>query len=154
MPEQDPQLNRRLDFYQQMRGSIRTWLDGKGSNYQFARYLLAAPDLLHLLCRLSVDKEVPASEKAKFAGVIAYFISPVDLMPEGLTGPIGYADDVALAAWALNGLINETSPEIVMRHWAGDEDVLDLVQQILEVADEMVGGGLWSKMRAGFSNSA
>lgn len=153
MSEQYAPLDHRPDFYQQMRDSIRTWLNGKGSNYRFARYLMAAPDLLHLLCRLTADKEVPASEKAKLAGVIAYYVSPIDVMPEGVSGPIGYVDDIALAAWVLNGLINETSPEIVTRHWAGDEDVLDLIQQILAVADEMVGSGLWVKIRTGFSKA-
>ena len=153
MSEQDAILEKQLDFYQQMRESIRVWLNGKGSNYKFARYLLAAPDLFHLLCKLAVDREVPASQKAKLAGVIAYFISPVDIIPEAISGPIGYVDDIALAAWVLNDLINETSPEIVTHHWAGDEDVLDLVQQILEVADEMVGAGRWSKVLSGFSKS-
>lgn len=153
MPGQDLQPGPQLDFYQQMRDGIRTWLKGKGSNYEYARYLLAAPDLFHLLCRLAVDKEVPASEKAKLAGVIAYFILPVDAFAEGLVGPLGYVDDVALAAWVLNSLVNETSPDIVTRHWAGDEDVLDLIQQILQVADEMVGSGLWEKIRAGFGKS-
>jgi uncharacterized membrane protein YkvA (DUF1232 family) len=106
-----------------------------------------------LLCRLAVDKEVPAGQKAKVAGVIVYFVSPLDLLPEGIVGPVGYVEDVALAAWVLNDLINETNPGIVMRHWAGDEDVLDLIQQILQVADEMVGSGLWARVRAAFRKS-
>ena len=150
MSELDPQLNHQLDFYQQMRDSIRIWLKGKGVNYQFADYLLAAPDLFHLLCKLAIDKEVPVSEKAKLAGAIVYFISPVDLLPEALIGSLGYTDDVAMAALVLNSLINKTNPEIVRRHWAGDKDILDLIQQILQVADEMVGSGLWKKIRKGF----
>ena len=133
-----------------MLDSIRTWLKGNGANYQFAKYLLAAPDLFHLLCKLALDKEVPVGEKAKLAGAIAYFISPLDLIPEALVGPLGYIDDVAVAAWVLHGLVNKTNPEIVRRHWAGDGDVLDLVQQILQVANEMVGSGLWAKIRKGF----
>jgi len=150
MSEQDLQLDCEPDFYQQMRDSIRTWLKGKGTNYKFAEYLLAAPDLFHLLCKLSFDKEVPVGEKAKLAGAIAYFISPFDLLPEALVGPLGYIDDVALAAWVLHGLVNKTNPEIVRRHWAGDGDVLDLVQQIIHLADEMVGSGLWARIRKGF----
>jgi len=150
MSEQDPQLDHQLDFYQQMRDSIRIWLKNKGGNYQFADYLLAAPDLFHLLCKLAIDKEVPVSEKAKLAGAIVYFISPVDLLPEALTGPLGYIDDVAMAAFVLNRVINKTTPEIVRRHWAGDKDILDLIQQIIQVADEMVGSGLWAKIRKGF----
>jgi len=150
MSEQDLQLDHELDFYQQMRDSIRTWLKGKGANYQFAKYLLAAPDLFHLLCKLALDKQVPVAEKAKLAGAIAYFISPFDLLPEALVGPLGYIDDVAVAAWVLHGLVNKTNPEIVRRHWAGDGDVLDLVQQIIHLADEMVGSGLWARIRKGF----
>jgi uncharacterized membrane protein YkvA (DUF1232 family) len=146
----DPQLDYQLDFYQQMRDSIRIWLKGKGGNYKFADYLLAAPDLFHLLCKLAIDKEVPVGEKAKLAGAIVYFVSPFDLLPEALTGPLGYIDDVAVAALVLNSLINKVAPEIIRRHWAGDKDILDLIQQILQVADEMVGNGLWAKIRKGF----
>jgi len=153
MTEQDMQLYRRPDFYQEMRGSIRVWLDGKGANYRFANYLLAAPDLFHLLCRLVIDKEVPANEKAALAAAIVYFVSPVDVLPEAITGPVGYVDDVAVAALVLNLLLNSTDPAIVQRHWAGDDDVLDLIQQVLEVADEMVGSGLWAKIKAGFSKA-
>ena len=150
MSEQDPQLDYQLDFYQQMRDSIRLWLKGKGVNYQFADYLLAAPDLFHLLCKLAIDKEVPASEKAKLAAAIVYFISPIDLIPEAISGPFGYIDDVAMAAFVLNGIINNTNPEIVKRLWAGDKDILDLIQQILQVADEMIGRGLWVKIQKRF----
>lgn len=150
MSELDPPSDYQLDFYQQMRESIRIWLKGKGSNYKFADYLLTAPDLFHLLCKLAIDKEVPVSEKAKLAGAIVYFISPFDFLPEAVTGPFGYIDDVAVAALALNGLINKVNPEIIRHHWAGEKDILDLIQQILQVADEMVGNGLWAKIRKGF----
>jgi hypothetical protein len=53
----------------------------------------------------------------------------------------------------LNSLINKTSPEIVQRHWAGDKDILDLVQQILQVAEEMVGSGLWAKILKSFGKN-
>jgi len=152
MSEQDSQLDYQLDFYQQMRDSIRVWIKGKGGNYKFADYLLVAPDLFHLLCKLAIDKEVPVSEKAKLAGVIAYFVSPFDLIPEAIIGPVGYIDDVVMTALVINGIINKTSPEIVRHHWAGDKDILDLVQQILQVAEEMVGKGLWGKIRKRFDN--
>jgi len=150
MSEQDLQLAYQLDFYQKMRESILTWLRGKGVNYKFAAYLLAAPDLFHLLCKLVIDKDVPVNEKALLAGAIVYFISPVDLIPEALTGPLGYIDDVAVAAFVLNRIINKINPEIVRRNWAGTEDILDLIQQIIKVADEMIGSGLWAKIRKGF----
>jgi uncharacterized membrane protein YkvA (DUF1232 family) len=34
--------------------------------------------------------------------MIAYIISPLDLLPEGIIGPAGYAEDIALAAYVIN----------------------------------------------------
>jgi uncharacterized membrane protein YkvA (DUF1232 family) len=108
------------------------------------------PDLFHLLCKLSLDDEVPIKEKAKLAGAIAYFVSPVDLLPEIITGPLGYLDDIAVAAYVLNGIINNTDKALVEKHWAGDGDVLHVIRQIIKGADEMLGSGLWAKLKKKF----
>ena len=139
------------DFYQKLRGQFRDWCTtDEGKTNKFAEYLMFAPDLFHLLCKLSLDKDVPAIEKAKLAGVIAYFVSPVDLLPEAILGPVGYVDDIALAAYVLNNLVNKTDEEIVRKHWVGDEDVLNVIQRILYIADTMVGSGIWSKLKKRF----
>ncbi|MDE0826054.1 MAG: hypothetical protein OSA48_04510 [Akkermansiaceae bacterium] len=36
---------------------------------------------------------------------------------------------------------------MVRRHWAGDGDVLVLIQKIAGSADEMVGSGLWTRLQ-------
>ncbi len=140
--------DRNSDFYQQLRGRIREWLKSdEGRSDKWAEYLLLAPDLFHLMWKLSADPDVPAKDKVKLAGALAYFISPIDLIPEAMLGPIGYVDDIALAALVLNGILNHTSPEVLARHWAGDEDVLVAIRRILAVADEMVGAGVWRKLK-------
>lgn len=134
------------DFYQDLRRKIRDWLEQGGKNTKWAEYIMAVPDFFHLLCKLTIDKDVPVREKAKLAAAIAYFVSPIDLIPEAIAGPAGYADDVALAAYVLNSIVN-SNPEVVKRHWAGERDVLELIQEILRVADEMVGSGLWTRLK-------
>jgi uncharacterized membrane protein YkvA (DUF1232 family) len=135
-------------YYQELRKKFKSWIQTKeGRDHKWSEYLLAAPDLFHLLCKLSIDKDVPVKEKAKLAGVIAYFVSPIDLVPEAIVGPIGYIDDISLAAYVLNQVVNNTDPEVIKRHWAGEGDVLALIQRILERADEMVGSGLWAKLK-------
>ncbi len=138
------------DFYQDMRRKINDYLVKEGSNYKFAKYLLAAPDLFHLLVKLTLDKEVPVAEKAKLGAALAYYISPIDIIPELIMGPVGYIDDVAVAAYVLNSVVNSADPELVKKHWAGEGDVLELVQSIIKKADEMVGNGLWKKIKAMF----
>lgn len=139
---------RERDFYQRLRTRVRDWLSTEeGGGSRWAEFVLLAPDLFHLVCKLAADPEVPRSERAKLAFVVAYFISPLDLIPEALTGPVGYLDDIALAAYVLNAVVNKTDPAVVRRHWAGEEDILPLIQKILAAADRMLGGGLWQRLR-------
>jgi len=139
---------KQADFYQKLRKKLKNYLQSKeGSANKWADYLLWAPDLFHLLCKLSVDKDVPGKEKVKLLAAIAYFISPLDFIPEAILGPAAYADDLALTAYVLNSLLNHVDPEVIRRHWAGDEDVLEVIKKILQVAETMVGKGIWQRLK-------
>lgn len=136
------------DFYKNLREKIQKWLNSEeGKKHKYADYLMFAPDLFHLLLKLSLDKDVSPKHKAKLAVTIAYFISPVDLIPEGIVGPVGYIDDIALTAYTLNDILNDTDPEIVKKHWAGDEDILKVVQHIIEVANEFLNKKVVNKLK-------
>lgn len=134
-------------FYQKLRERVRKWAKKKGGNSKWADYVMLAPDFFHLLCKLTVDKDIPRGEKAKLALAVAYFISPIDLLPEAFLGPVGYLDDVALAAYVLHSIVNKTDPEVVRRNWVGDGDVLELIQRVLEVSDDMLGTGMWKRLK-------
>jgi uncharacterized membrane protein YkvA (DUF1232 family) len=138
---------RREDFYQALRARITDWLASKGKGFKHAQLLLLAPDLFHLLARLMLDPRIPAGEKAGLGAALAYFISPIDLLPEALLGPAGYIDDVALAAFALSRLINAGHGAVAKELWAGDGDLLASLQRILEVADQAIGSGVWERLK-------
>jgi uncharacterized membrane protein YkvA (DUF1232 family) len=136
-----------LDFYQTLRRKIKDWETKEGANHKWAEYILLAPDFFHLLCKLALDKDVPTKEKAMLAAALAYFVSPIDLIPEAIIGPAGYVDDIALAAYVLNSIITKSDEELVLKYWAGEEDLLDLIKRILKTADEMLGSGLWKRAK-------
>ena len=136
------------DFYVKLRQKIDAYLLKKDAKYR--EFLLLAPDLFHLLVKLSLDPRVPTEKKVKFVAVIAYFISPLDLLPELFLGPLGYLDDIALSAYVINQYINENDPAVVRELWAGDQDVLTSVKNIITAADKLIGSGLWKKLRAKF----
>lgn len=136
------------DFYRRLRKKIMNFLESeKGRKYRYSKYLLHVPDFFYLLCKLSLDKEVPAKSKALLVSTIAYYISPIDLLPEALVGVLGFVDDLALAAFVLNKIINQTSYEVVQKHWLGGKDLLESIKEIINVADEMIGSGLWQKIK-------
>lgn len=139
------------DFYQDFRVKVQRWIDSQDvRNSKWAEYLMYAPDLFHLLVRLSLDQNVPGFQKIKLLGAIAYFVSPFDLLPEAVLGPLGLVDDIAVAAWVVNSMVNESDPEVVRGYWAGDGDSLEVIQRILAVADDMIGSGLWEKLKKKF----
>ncbi|MCW7754119.1 DUF1232 domain-containing protein [Desulfobotulus sp. H1] len=144
-----PDQEKQDDFYRKIRMKVKAWAEsGKGKQSRWSEYILLAPDMFYLLCKLVVDPDVPAGEKAKLAFAIAYFISPVDLLPEAILGPVGYLDDIILATYALNSVVSRTPEHVVRRHWAGDGDILEVMQRVLAVADEMIGAGLIRKIKA------
>lgn len=135
-------------FYLKLRRNISVWIDNQGGAVnKWGDILLAAPDLFYLLWKLSIDAEVPMKSKTILAAAIVYFISPIDLLPEALFGPVGYLDDIALSAFVLNMVINDTSAQLVRKYWAGEHDVLLLIKNILANADRFLGKGLWGRLR-------
>ena len=57
------------DFYQNIREGIKDYLKTEeGKTNKFAELLLLVPDMFHLLCKLTIEKEVAISDKAKLAG--------------------------------------------------------------------------------------
>jgi len=135
------------DFYKELRSRIKEWAAREGKDSKALKYILLTPDFFHLLCKLMFDPRVPTIEKVKVGGAIAYFVSSADVVPEGLVGPAGYIDDVAVAAYVLYSILKSVNPEVLKEHWAGDGDVLENIQEILGVADELIGSGVWKKIR-------
>jgi uncharacterized membrane protein YkvA (DUF1232 family) len=109
-------------------------------------YLLLAPRLIKLLWRLTRDPRVPARSKATLILLGAYLVSPIDLIPDAIPG-LGQLDDLFIAAFALDQILNRVPDEVVLDHWDGEEDVLQVVRQILDISTGMVPG--WLKKRLG-----
>lgn len=146
-PEESPGDYKR-DFYQKLRVNISRWRNSKkGRNWKWTKYLMIAPDLFHLLFRTMLDGYVPLYEKVKLSLAVAYFVSPIDLLSELVMGPIGYVDDVALAAYVLHNLLNNIDPQIVMKYWAGDENLLRTLKHIMADTELMVTTGMWRKLK-------
>lgn len=140
--------NSQSNFYTDLRGRVERWLaSDEGAKSEWTDYVLALPDLVHLLVKLATDSEVPIAEKAKLGAVLAYFLSPIDVIPDALGGRLGLLEDAAIAAFAVKGILNNTKPDVVRRHWAGRQDILELIQGVADRGDAMIGTAAWSRVR-------
>lgn len=135
-----PSPQKQQDFYEKLREKITTFLETKtGKANKFAPYLLFAPDMFHLLTKALLDDRIDGKSKAIIGSGLLYFIAPLDFLPEGIIGPGGFMDDIIVATFIINMLLNKFSPEILEEHWAGDYKLLDALKKISETSDGLLG---------------
>jgi len=137
-------------FYDRIRENIRRYLEKKAHLDKSAEYLLLVPDMFMLLWRLVNDSRVTAKNKVLLGSGLAYYIFPLDIVPEALLGPIGYLDDLVFGVYLLNRMLVDTDPEILREHWSGSEDVLTTIQNVLNAADNLVGKDILGRIKGIF----
>lgn len=138
---------RQLDLYQAVRNRLAGWLTERHPLLRHAQVALLPPDVLHLIIRLLADERVPRPQKTQAAFAAAYVILPLDAIPESLLGPAGFADDIAAISHALHGLMAVGHGHVAKEHWAGEEELLELLQKIVKLAEETSGLGFWKRVR-------
>jgi uncharacterized membrane protein YkvA (DUF1232 family) len=135
-------------FYDRLREHIHSFVENRGSLAEkIGDLLLLVPDMFILLWRLANDDRVSGRNKGLLITGIAYFISPFDIIPEGIVGPVGYIDDLVLSVFILNKLLIDTDASVLREHWPGHEDILDAIQKVLTTIDSLVDRKVVSKLR-------
>ena len=79
--------------------------------------------VLNVLILFYAFPDASAADKAVIAGAIAYFILPVDLIPDFLPG--GFADDASVIAAAVAKIRMSASKEVIRRAEAKLRDWFD-----------------------------
>lgn len=80
-----------------------------------------------LLYYVLIDENTPTSNKAMILGALAYFISPLDFIPD-IIPVIGYTDDAAALMGCIGAVSASITPEIKkkaksrLEDWFGDVD--------------------------------
>jgi uncharacterized membrane protein YkvA (DUF1232 family) len=95
--------------------------------------LLFLPRLGVLLGKLIADPEVATADKLLLAGVVAYIMSPIDIVPDFIP-VVGQIDDVYLVALCLLRLLNRSGEAKVRKYWEGPEDIVSLLNTITDLA--------------------
>jgi uncharacterized membrane protein YkvA (DUF1232 family) len=101
-----------------------------------------------MLSRLLRDERVPRRYKWIAALGIGYLLSPIDLLPSLLLGPIGLVDDLLIVCAALSRLVNHVHPDVVRDAWPGKGDALATIQGVASWAERFFGDRLRSLMRS------
>jgi uncharacterized membrane protein YkvA (DUF1232 family) len=88
------------------------------------------PDVLRLLRSLISDGSVPPDVRIVLIGLIAWIVSPIDLIPEFIPG-LGPLDDVIVAIVAMRYVRRRVGLEALRDRWVGSEDGFALLARVI-----------------------
>ena len=140
-------MENNINYYYKLREKIKNNVGKISENKSLPEVLLFAPDIFYLLINLMKDPEIPKSKKIKLGAVVAYFVTPFDMLPEALIGLFGYIDDIALSAFILNDLVNGVNPDLIKKHWPGEDNILDVIQKILSDSDKFINKNIVNRLK-------
>lgn len=146
-------MSKESDFYQNLRKKIHAWIkDHEGQFNRYCDVIMVVPDFFYLLWKLGMDERIAREDRIKIAMLVAYFISPMDLFPELVLGPIGFLDDVIITAHLMNRLMADYH-DIIYAYWeqVSNRDLLETIQMVLSNIDEWISSNLWNRLRNRFS---
>jgi len=117
-----------------------------GEPYPFAHHLERLPDLVELVAGLAVDERVPKARRRLLVAALVYVLSPGDLLPESIVGPVGFADDLVVVAQSVAAVLQAGPAEAALELWRGEGDIADVVRGIMADGEAMVGPTVWARL--------
>jgi len=96
--------------------------------------LLLIPRLSGLVYRLMKDPRVIRADRVLVAAVLAYVVTPADLLPDFIPF-MGYVDDLLALSLVLLRLIDTSGEFVVRQHWRGSADVIGRIRQIARISE-------------------
>jgi len=88
------------------------------------------PDLLRLLRSIITDRAAPLDVRVILIGLVAWIISPIDLIPEFIP-VLGPLDDVVVAVLAMRYTRRRMGIEDLRARWAGSDEGFALVTRVI-----------------------
>lgn len=88
------------------------------------------PDVLRLLRSLIGDRSAPLDVRLVLVGLVAWIVSPIDLIPEFIP-VLGPLDDVVVAVVALRYVRRRVGVEELRTRWSGTDDGFALLLRVI-----------------------
>ena len=92
--------------------------------------LALIPDVLRLLRSLVGDRSVPLDVRVVLVGLVAWILSPIDLIPEFIP-VLGPLDDVVVAVVAMRYVRRRIGVADLERRWTGSPDGFLLLTRVI-----------------------
>jgi uncharacterized membrane protein YkvA (DUF1232 family) len=101
----------------------------RGGSTGWREALRLVPDVLVLLRRMERDQTVSRSVRWRIRALLAYLLSPVDIVPDFIP-VVGYADDAIIAVLTIRSVARRAGTAALERNWPGTEDGLAALKSL------------------------
>jgi uncharacterized membrane protein YkvA (DUF1232 family) len=88
------------------------------------------PDVLRLVRDLIGDRSAPLGVRVATVGLLAWLLSPIDVIPEFIP-VLGPLDDVVVAVLVLRYVRRRLGADDFRRRWPGSHDTLTLLERVV-----------------------
>ncbi len=119
------------DFYDTLIENLDSY------NGEYASFIDCGPNLFKLLCDI-LEYDITANLRKDICCSIAYFVLPMDVIPEQIYGPYGYIDDIFLSIYVLRLVADEYGYDFIQKIWDSPQDIKNVMDDCNSKAMEVL----------------
>lgn len=120
------------DYYETLINNLDAY-DG-----EYASFIDCGPNLFKLMCLLLEQDEITKENRLELSAAIAYYVVPMDVIPEQLYGPYGFIDDIYLATHVLKRIATKHGYDYLQTIWAIDSSIEFIINDCFEKSSEIL----------------
>ena len=120
------------DFYDTLKDNLDSYEE------EYDSFIDYGPELYKLLCSCLNSKKVNSDLRLSISAAIAYYVVPMDVIPETIYGPYGYIDDIFMSVYALQRVAEEYGYDFLQNIWEYDNNIKDVMDDCYEKSIEVL----------------
>lgn len=126
--------NKFKDFYDVLSENLESY------HGEYSSFIDHGPLLFKLLTDLLQEKDLSQELRLDISAAIAYYVVPMDVIPEQIYGPYGYIDDIYITVFVIQKIAEEYGYDFLESIWEGEGNlehvIIECQQKSVEVLEE------------------
>ena len=119
------------DFYDTLIENLDSY------NGEYASFIDCGPNLFKLMCDI-LEYDIGQDIRRDLCGAIAYYVVPMDIIPEKEYGPYGYIDDIYLSVLVLRNVAEKYGYDFIQKIWDKPQDIKNVMDDCESKALEVL----------------
>lgn len=105
---------------------------------EYASFIDYGPKLFKLLTDVLEKEEVNSEYRLEISAAIAYYVVPMDVIPEQIYGPYGYIDDIFITVYVIKKLADEFGYEFLEEVWGEEQNLESVTEECYTKSKEVL----------------